>query len=34
MEYEILCNNMKSNDLDNIEWYNEIVKIPKYIHQL
>ena len=30
MEYEAMLDNMKCQDLDNFEWYGDIVKIPKY----
>jgi hypothetical protein len=30
MEYEAMLDNMKNQDLDNFEWYGDIVKIPKY----
>lgn len=29
MEYESLLISMKDKDLDNFEWYGEIIKIPK-----
>jgi len=32
MEYEILLDNMKDEDLDNVKHYNDIIKIPKYKH--
>ena len=34
MEYSILLEAMKNDDLDNFKWYNEIIKIPKYKDEL
>lgn len=34
MEYSILLESMKDDDLDNFKWYNEIIKIPKYKDEL
>lgn len=30
MEYEILLDSMKDEDLNNIKYYDEIISIPKY----
>lgn len=30
MEYEYLLISMKNEDLDNFQWYDEIINIPKY----
>jgi hypothetical protein len=34
MEYSLMLENMKNENLDKVEWYDEIVKIPKYIDEL
>lgn len=34
MEYGILLENFKDQDLNNIVWYDEIVKIPEYVDEL
>jgi hypothetical protein len=34
MEYAILLITMKNDDLDNLEWYDEYIKIPKYADEL
>ena len=31
MEYESLLVSMRGMDLDNIEWYDEVISIPKYL---
>lgn len=30
MEYRILLDTMRNEDLDNFLWYNDIIQIPKY----
>lgn len=30
MEYQIMLDSCKKDDLDNFKWYGEIIKIPKY----
>jgi hypothetical protein len=30
MEYESLLVTMKDEDLDNFQWYDEVIKFPKY----
>lgn len=34
MEYEILLDNMRDDDLDNFKWYDDFIKIPKYFEEL
>lgn len=34
MEYQIMLENLKSEDLDNFKWYDEYIKIPKYKDEL
>jgi hypothetical protein len=34
MEYSILLETMKNEDLNNFKWYEEIIRIPKYLHEL
>jgi hypothetical protein len=34
MEYESLLISMKDEDLDNIAWYGDTIKIPKYFDEL
>lgn len=34
MEYPILLENMKTEDLDNVKWYDDFIKIPKYTDEL
>ena len=34
MEYPILLKTMLSEDLDNLKWYNDYIKIPKYCDEL
>ena len=34
MEYLSLLVTMKNEDLDNFKWYDEIIKIPKYRHEI
>ncbi len=34
LEYEIMLNNFKNEDLDNLKWYNDIIKVPKYKNEL
>jgi len=30
MEYDILLENMRDVDLDNLEWYGDIIHVPRY----
>ena len=34
MEYLIMLENMKNDDLDNFKWYYDIIRIPKYNDEL
>lgn len=34
MEYFALLETMKNEDLDNFKWYDEIIKFPKYKHEI
>lgn len=34
MEYLILLESLKEADLDNFRWYDEIIKFPKYKHEI
>jgi hypothetical protein len=34
MEYPILLENMKHENLDNLKWYDDFIKIPKYTDEL
>lgn len=34
MEYQILLDAMKNEDLDNFKWHDSIIHIPKYKHEL
>ena len=34
MEYEIIYDSFKNEDLDRIKWYNDFIKIPKYKDEL
>jgi hypothetical protein len=34
MEYDILLISMEGADLDNFEWYDDIIHIPKYKDEL
>ena len=34
MEYLSLLETMKNEDLDNFKWYDEIIKFPKYKHEI
>ena len=34
MEYLSLLVTMKNEDLDNFKWYDEIIKFPKYKHEI
>jgi len=34
MEYTILLETMKDKDLDNVKYYNDIIKIPKFVDEL
>jgi len=34
MEYGILLDTMKNEDLDNFKWYDDIIKIPKYVSEM
>jgi hypothetical protein len=34
MEYESWFETMKNEDLDNFKWYDEIIKFPKYKHEI
>jgi hypothetical protein len=34
MEYQIMLDNMKNDDLDNFKWYDDFIKIPKYKDEL
>lgn len=30
MEYEGMLESLKNEDLDNLKWYDDVIKIPKY----
>ena len=30
MEYKLMLDYLKDKDLDNLEWYGSIIKIPRY----
>jgi hypothetical protein len=34
MEYLSLLETMKNEDLDNFKWHDEIIKFPKYKHEI
>lgn len=34
MEYEIVYESFKTEDLNAIKWYDEIIKIPEYFDEL
>ena len=34
MEYELIYDSFKSEDLDRIKWYDYFIKIPKYKDEL
>ena len=34
MEYEFIYDSFKSEDLDSIKWYDDLIKIPKYKDEL
>lgn len=34
MEYEILFDSFRNKDLNNIEWYDDIIKIPEFVDEL
>lgn len=34
MEYDIIHESFKNYDLDNLKWYDEIISIPKYLHDM
>ncbi len=34
MEYELIYDSFKSEDLDRIKWYDDFIKIPKYKDEL
>lgn len=34
MEYDIIYDSFKKEDLDRIKWYNDFIKIPKYKDEL
>lgn len=34
MEYLSLLETMKGEDLDNFKWYDEVIKFPKYKHEI
>ncbi len=34
MEYPILLETMKNNNLDKLKWYDDFIKIPKYTDEL
>jgi len=34
MEYEFIYDSFKSEDLDRIKWYDDLIKIPKYKDEL
>jgi hypothetical protein len=34
MEYKIVYDSFKDEDLDKIEWYDDFIKIPKYKDEL
>ena len=34
MEYGILLDSLKNEDLDNFKWYDDIIKFPKYIDEI
>jgi len=34
MEYQILLESYKNDNLDEFEWYDDIIKIPKYLSEV
>jgi hypothetical protein len=34
MEYEGMLHALKDVDLDNFKWYDEVIKFPKYKHEI
>lgn len=34
MEYPTLLETMKNENLDNVKWYDDLIKIPKYTDEL
>ncbi len=34
IEYPILLESMKNENLDNLKWYDDFIKIPKYTDEL
>ena len=34
MEYNLIYDSFRTKDLDRIEWYNDIIKIPEYKDEL
>lgn len=34
MEYQGMLHALKNEDLDNFKWYDEIIKFPKYKHEI
>jgi len=34
MEYEGMLLALKDEDLDNLKWYDEVIKLPKYKHEI
>ena len=34
MEYQGIYDSFKNEDLDEIKWYDDFIKIPKYKHEL
>ena len=34
MEYELIYDSFKNEDLDRIKWYDDLIKIPKYKDEL
>ena len=34
MEYPIMLDNMRNENLDKVKWYDDFIKIPKYTNEL
>jgi hypothetical protein len=34
MEYLILLETMKNEDLSNLQWYDDIIRIPEYVDEI
>lgn len=34
MEYQGMLHALRNEDLDNFKWYDEIIKFPKYKHEI